>query len=203
MKHISYAGATYAPGKIVCVGRNYVEHIRELNNEIPEEPVLFIKPNSAIAEKLKLPAEKCRFEAEISLLVSGGAYVGVGFGLDLTLSEVQNRLKAKGLPWEKAKAFDGSAVFSPFVPCDNVSGLRLELWLNDQLQQTGGVELMIYRPEQLLTEIKRYFSLQDYDVIMTGTPQGVAELRAGDRLEGKIFNHDQLLTEQSWNVEKQ
>lgn len=202
MQQIRFNGEYRTPGKIVCVGRNYVEHILELGNEVPDEPVLFIKPNSAIADEIVLRAEACRFEAEITLLMHHGVCAGVGLGLDLTLIEVQKQLIAKGLPWEKCKGFNGSAVFSPFVPVDSVEGLRLELWVNGKLQQSGGVALMIYPPEQLLPEIARYFALQDDDLVMTGTPQGVAQLRPGDRLEGKILDpNGNVLIGQSWVVQ--
>ena len=105
------------PSKVVCIGRNYMEHIKELNNEIPEDMVFFIKPNSAISNKLVFPKNQnsCHYEAEISFLIEDNKITAVAFGLDLTLREVQNKLKEKGLPWERAKAFDGAAVFSKFI----------------------------------------------------------------------------------------
>lgn len=201
MKSVEFDGKRVIPSKIVCVGRNYVEHVRELNNEVPGEPVLFIKPNSALSPDLLLPDEPCRYEGEISLLMVDGSVAGVAFGLDLTLGQVQERLKAKGLPWEKAKAFNHSAVFSPFVAWKNLDGLRLELWINNQLRQQGGVDLMIYPLDKLLAEIGKYFSLEDYDIVMTGTPAGVAGFERGDLFCGRIFNGDRLLIERKWIVE--
>ncbi len=203
MNGILYQGEIFFPSKVVCVGRNYVEHIRELNNEVPGEPVLFIKPNSAIADELILPELPCRFEGELSFLIKKGQLSAVAFGLDLTLGELQNQLKAKGLPWERAKAFDGSALFSefrPVVPAD-LPELRLELWLNGLLQQQGVPEQMIYPPFVLLEAIRRCFTLEDNDVVMTGTPSGVKELIQGDRLRGLIFLRNKLLIEREWLVQ--
>ncbi len=171
-----------------------------LQNEIPDEPVLFIKPNSALTETITLPETSCRCEGELSFLIKNGALGAVAFGLDLTLGEVQNRLKAKGLPWEKAKAFNGSAAFSPFVTFDSQAELQLELWLNGRLQQSGGVALMIHKPAEILTEIKRYFDLEDYDVVMTGTPSGVKELARGDRLHGMVKSGGRILVEREWLI---
>ena len=124
---------------------------------------------------------------------------GVGFGLDLTKRNLQDKLKAKGLPWERAKAFVGAAVFSPFVSFDcDINQLRLELFINDQLVQQGGCELMLFKPGHLLIEIQRFLSLEDGDVIMSGTPQGAGPFQPGDRFVGKIFVHDELLVEASW-----
>ena len=202
MKVIHWLERTVSPGKIVCVGRNYVEHIHELQNEVPQELVLFLKPNSAIDEELWVPAERCRFEAEICFLLEGGRPAAVGVGLDLTLVEVQSRLKSKGLPWEKAKAFDGAAVFSPFVPfdADNLRGLEVRLSINDSERQRGGVVQMIHPPEAILAEVARHFSLDDHDIIMTGTPKGVGDLRAGDRFAGAIWQEEQLLVSQRWEA---
>ncbi len=129
MKSVRLNGNEVFPSKIVCIGRNYVEHIRELGNEIPTEPVIFIKPNSAIAENIHSnDSEEIHFEGEISFMVRSGELAAVGFGLDLTKRNLQSRLKAKGLPWERAKAFDGAAVFSEFVSFDGgINDLRLEL----------------------------------------------------------------------------
>lgn len=200
MNQITYAGRKYSSSKIICVGRNYVEHIQELQNELPGEIVLFIKPNSALAEELRLPGEKCRYEGEICFLIKERSIVAAAFGLDLTLVEVQNRLKAKGLPWEKAKAFDRSAVFTDFVPVTDYTALRLELWVNGELRQAGGVDLMINKPGAIISEIMNWFTLEDYDIIMTGTPQGVGDLNAGDVLVGKLLQGNVLLTQKQWTV---
>jgi len=203
MKHVRLDGNEVFPSKIVCIGRNYVEHIRELGNEIPAEPVIFIKPNSAIAEIVRSgePGE-IHYEGEISFLVQAGELAAVGFGLDLTKRDLQSRLKGKGLPWERAKAFDGAAIFSEFVSFKGeVNDLRLQLHINDQLAQQGGCDLMMYKPADIIREVKGFLSLEDGDVIMTGTPAGVGAVRAGDRFEGKIYAGDKLIAGATWVVQ--
>jgi len=116
MRSISLDGKEIFPSKIVCIGRNYVAHIKELGNEIPKEPVIFLKPNSAISSNIQSSkTEEIHFEGEISIMVRSGEVAAVGFGLDLTKRNVQSMLKTKGLPWERSKAFDGAAVFSDFA----------------------------------------------------------------------------------------
>jgi len=202
MKPVSLEGKEIFPSKILCIGRNYVDHIKELGNEIPEEPVIFIKPNSSIAADINSgESDEIHFEGEISILVRSGELFGVGFGLDLTKRNLQSRLKARGLPWERSKAFDGAAVFSEFVAFEGqVSDLRLELYINDRLVQRGGCELMIYKPDEIIAELKSFLSLEDGDLIMTGTPAGVGPLQAGDRFNGKVFEKDTLIVEGSWVV---
>lgn len=202
MKFIRLDGNKVYPSKIVCIGRNYVDHIMELGNEIPKEPVIFLKPNSAISTEIQAGApEAIHYEGEISFVVKNDELTGVGFGLDLTKREKQSALKDKGLPWERAKAFDGAAVFSEFVSLSGDSRqLRLELHINGRLTQQGGYDLMINKPEALLAEIKNFMSLEDGDLIMTGTPAGVGPLQPADRFEGKIFENDTLLVEANWTV---
>ena len=190
------------PSKIVCVGRNYVEHIAELNNEVPDSMILFNKPNSALSSTLRYVDEDCHFESEISFLVEAGRFVGVGFGLDLTKRALQAQLKAKGLPWERAKAFDGAAVFSDFAPFDgDVSSLRLELFVNEKLTQAASPALMIHKPDAILAEIKSFMTLHDNDIVMTGTPKGVAPYKRGDVFTGKIHTASRVLIEKTWVVE--
>ena len=185
------------------IGRNYVDHIKELGNEIPEEPVVFIKPNSSIAADIQTSeSDEIHFEGEISILVRSGELCGVGFGLDLTKRKLQSRLKTSGLPWERSKAFDGAAVFSEFTAFEGqVGDLRLELYINELLIQQGGCELMMYKPAEIIAEVKSFLSLEDGDLIMTGTPAGVGPLQAGDRFNGKIFEKDTLIVEDSWVVQ--
>lgn len=203
MKSVRVDGKVLFPSKIVCIGRNYVEHIRELGNEIPAEPVIFIKPNSSLTDNIRSGAPgEVHYEGEISFIIRCGQPAAVGFGLDLTKRDLQTRLKAKGLPWERAKAFDGAAVFSRFVSYNGeVNDLRLELHINGRLAQQGGCELMMYKPADIVNEVKGFLSFEDGDVVMTGTPAGVGEVRAGDRFEGKIFAGDELITEASWVVQ--
>jgi len=190
------------PSKVICIGRNYVDHAKELNNEVPTSPVIFIKPNSAISSELYAGTDQeLHYEGEIALLIMDGAIAGVGFGLDLTNREIQSKLKAKGLPWERAKAFDRAAVFSDFVKlADPIESLHLELYINNVLTQQGGYELMIFKPEFLLGEIARSFTLEDGDIIMTGTPKGVGEFKRGDRFRGAVLAADKPLVAQEWTA---
>ncbi len=189
------------PSKIICVGRNYVEHIKELGNEIPKDMVLFAKPNSSISDELKEVGFDNHYEGEISFLIINQKIAGVGFGLDLTKRELQSYLKNKGLPWERAKSFDGAAVFSEFVPFeDDINELGLELYINDKLVQKGGVNLMIYKPKTILKEIKSFMSLQDGDIIMSGTPKGVGKYKKEDKFLGKILYKDKIIVQKKWIV---
>lgn len=202
MKSVKLNGKAVFPSKIVCVGRNYVEHIRELNNELPEELVVFIKPNSSLSEDIHAcRGEVIHFEGEISFLVESGELKGVGFGLDLTKRAVQSKLKAKGLPWERAKAFDRSAVFSEFIRFDgDIMDLNLELYINGVLAQSGGCGMMLSKPDRILSEAKTFLSFEDGDLIMSGTPKGVGSINPGDRFTGKIFEKETLVVEGSWVV---
>lgn len=191
------------PSKIVCIGRNYSEHIKELNNDTPDEMVFFIKPNSSISNKLIFPKahNSCHYEAEISFLIEEDKISAVAFGLDLTLREVQSKLKTKGLPWERAKAFNSSAVFSDFV---NFSGdlekLEVELLINGELKQKGGVPLMINKPYEIIKEAQTFLSFDDGDILMSGTPKGVGEFKVGDVFEGKILYDGKILLEERFLV---
>ena len=200
MKSILLDDQPITPSKIICIGRNYVGHIEELNNEIPEEPVIFLKPNSTISNEVHSGTDMpIHYEGELSFVVKDGALAAVGFGLDLTKRDVQARLKAKGLPWERSKCFDGAAVFSGFVSFDGeLSGLRMELSINGEIIQQAGYALMMNKPEDILTEVSEFLSLEDGDVIMTGTPKGVGVLNAGDEFIGRVFCDDKQLINQRW-----
>jgi len=202
MKSVKFDGQDVYPSKIICVGRNYVAHIEELNNEIPAEPVIFLKPNSSLSNDIFFNEnEAIHFEGEISFLVRSGKLFGVGFGIDLTKREVQSKLKAKGLPWERAKSFDKSAVFSEFVKFDgNISDLRMELHINGSLIQKAGYDLMLNKPSSILDEVSSFLSLEDGDLIMTGTPEGIGIVQVGDIFSGKIFENEKLIVEGSWIV---
>jgi 2-keto-4-pentenoate hydratase/2-oxohepta-3-ene-1,7-dioic acid hydratase in catechol pathway len=202
MKMIKYKDQELEVSKVVCIGRNYVEHIEELGNEIPSSMVVFNKPNSAICETLYYFSEYCRFEGEICFLIRDSKIDAVGFGLDLTHADVQNSLKSKGLPWERAKAFDNSAVLSEFVPlCDDISTLGMKLFINDELAQFASYDLMMYKPDTMLSEIQSFMTLEDNDVIMSGTPKGVSTYSVGDRFVGQVFSNDTLLLEKEWIVQ--
>jgi len=198
---VSCNGAAVTPSKIVCVGRNYVAHIQELGNEIPDDMVVFIKPNSAISNTLlsSIDGEALHYEGEIVLLIRNNNYTAVGFGIDLTRRELQSRLKTKGLPWERAKAFNGAAVFSEFVPLpDNVGSLSLQLRVEGQPRQAGGVEMMIYKPAVILSELHKFTTLEDDDLVMTGTPEGVGVINKGELFEGAVLAGDDVLVSASW-----
>ena len=201
MKTINFNNKTITPSKVVCIGRNYVEHIKELNNETPDTMVVFNKPNSAISDELFYISEDTRFEGEICFLIEGGEIAGIGFGLDLTKADIQNKMKKKGLPWERAKAFNNSAVLSKFVAlnCD-ISQLKLELYINEKLIQFADYDLMIYKPKEMLEEIKTFMSLEDGDIIMSGTPKGVGNYKVGDIFIGKIYSNETLLVESKFEV---
>ncbi len=188
MQSIQYNKQTITPSKVVCVGRNYVEHIKELNNETPDTMVLFNKPNSAITNTLRYIQEDCRFEGEICLLIKEKQIEAIGFGLDLTKAGIQNKMKEKGLPWERAKGFDGSAVLSPFVKFKGeIETIEMKLFINGRLAQHANYELMIYKPDEILKEIQTFMTLEDGDVVMTGTPKGVATYKKDDVFLAVIY----------------
>jgi len=202
MKTVRCDNKELIPSKVVCIGRNYVEHIEELGNEVPSSMVVFNKPNSAISDTLFYIGADCRFEGEICFLIKSGEIYGVGFGLDLTKADIQNHLKAKGLPWERAKGFDRSAVLSDFVVLDApLESLRMTLHINGTLVQFADYDLMIYKPKSMLEEIKSFMSLEDGDVIMSGTPKGVATYNRGDRFVGRVYSGDRVLVEKEWTVQ--
>lgn len=188
-------------GKVLCVGRNYVEHIHELDNAIPEQMVVFNKPSSSISATLhSFHQETLHYEAEICFLIQNGQYAAVGLGLDLTKRGLQSTLKKQGLPWERAKAFDGSVVFSRFVPLEgiDINDLNLELLINCVHVQKGHVKQMLYPPFTILDELSSYTRLEDGDVVMTGTPKGVGEVHQGDVFLGRLKCGDVTLFETEW-----
>lgn len=188
-------------GKVVCVGRNYAAHARELGNAVPETPILFLKPSTALvplSPSFAIPQGRgeCHHETEITLLIGNtltnaseaecrAAIAGVTLGLDLTLRDLQNVLKKNGHPWEVAKAFDGAAPLAPFMApaaFGDLAGTKFSLTVNGDLRQQGNTSDMITPVLALLQYISTIFTLQPGDVVMTGTPEGVAALRAGDVL---------------------
>ncbi len=199
---IIFEGGAIAPSKIVCVGRNYAEHAKELDNEIPTAMVLFVKPNSAISQALvSFHEEPLHYEAELSFLVKDRRFCAVGLGIDLTKRTLQSRLKKAGLPWERAKAFDGAAVFSPFVALPaSTAQLGLELHINGELAQRGHVGQMLFTPEQVLAECQSFMSLYDGDIVMTGTPSGVGVVNRGDEFRGLVFDGRQELLSARWRA---
>lgn len=204
----------YPVGKLVCVGRNYAEHAKELNNPVPAEPILFIKPASAIVplqDGFSIPEDRgsVHYEAEIAVLIGKplsrkpndeeilDAISGYAVALDLTLRDVQARLKEKGLPWEIAKAFDGACPLSPFVPGDAVedtTDIGIRLSLNGELRQDGNSRDMLNPILPLIRHICSHFSLLPGDVVLTGTPAGVGALSKGDRIEVELVGLSQFAT---------
>lgn len=195
-------------GKVVCVGRNYLEHIKELHNPVPETPILFMKPSTALVgltEPLRLPEGQgaCHHEVELAVLIGQTlrqanaasarlAVVGYAVALDLTLREVQDELKRQGHPWERAKAFDGSCPISPFLLPGELADPQdcdLSLTVNGELRQQGNTRQMITGVFELLALMSHCFTLLPGDVALTGTPAGVAALRAGDRLVLELAGH--------------
>jgi 5-carboxymethyl-2-hydroxymuconate isomerase len=203
--HIPATNQQFPIGKIVCLARNYAEHARELGNETPAAPVLFMKPASSVigdGEAVVIPpySQECHYEVELAVLIgtqarrvtAGSAleYVaGYGVAIDMTLRDVQNQLKAKGLPWEIAKGFDTACPLSDFVTADSVAdphALNLKLAVNGEARQNGTSADMINRIPQIIAHISAIFTLDPGDVILTGTPAGVGQVRAGDVMSAEI-----------------
>jgi 2-keto-4-pentenoate hydratase/2-oxohepta-3-ene-1,7-dioic acid hydratase in catechol pathway len=204
MNTVTLDGKAVTPTKIICIGRNYVAHVEELGNEIADEMVVFAKPNSAIGDTLyaQMGGEQIHYEGELALMVEGGAPTAVGFGLDLTKRGVQSKLKAAGLPWERAKAFDGAALFSDFHRYSgDLARLAVELRIDGGIRQAGGVDLMIYPPTIILAELGQFMTLADGDIIMTGTPAGVGAVAAGECFEGRIHAAGNTLAKGSWQAQ--
>lgn len=198
-------------GKVVCVGRNYAEHARELGNEVPKTPILFMKPASSVVSvrsDIVRPDPSTygdtHYEAELCIQLSADlsaatveqakqAIGGVTVGLDLTLRDLQSKLKEKGHPWERAKCFDGACVLADWlVPqaFGDFSKVSYQLAINDELRQDGDSAMMLFPVYELLAEISHAFSLQAGDVIMTGTPSGVGILQANDQLKLTLGVHE-------------
>jgi len=192
-------------GKILCIGRNYVDHIKELGNEMPDRPIIFMKPASSVigeGEQIVIPpySSDCHHEAELALLIGTGGkniapdeamghVAGYGVAIDLTLRDVQAEQKKKGLPWEIAKGFDTACPLSSFVPAASVTDpqdLRITLSVNGAPRQDGSTALMIHRMPELISYLSSIFTLEPGDLILTGTPAGVGPIVAGDRVEVEI-----------------
>jgi 2-keto-4-pentenoate hydratase/2-oxohepta-3-ene-1,7-dioic acid hydratase in catechol pathway len=191
--------------KIICIGRNYVEHIDELKNEKPDEPVIFMKPDSALLRKnlpFYIPSFTNNLHHEVELVIkidkvgknisekfAHRYYSSVGLGIDFTARDVQDKLKAKGLPWEKAKAFDCSAAISEvFIPLSELEkgNINFSLDINGETRQKGNSNQMIFSFDELVSHISNYFTLKIGDLIYTGTPAGVGAVSINDRLQAYI-----------------
>jgi len=200
MNVVSVNKQQVVPSKIICIGRNYVDHIAELGNETPDEMVVFLKPNSAISTQLQsFHQEILHYEAELCFLYQQGKFTAVAIGLDLTKRMLQAKLKEKGLPWERAKGFNGAAVFSDFVQIDEIdNSLSLTLTIDGEIVQTGGVELMMVKPDEILTQLQSFIHLEDGDIVMTGTPKGVGQIVSGSQFIGKVMCQGKTLVDSTW-----
>ncbi len=201
MKTVSCNSENITPFKIVCIGRNYAEHARELGNEVPSSPVIFMKPNSSITQSLASHhnEEILHYETELSFLIKNNKLAAVGLGLDLTKRKTQAVLKEKSLPWERAKAFDGSALFSDFVDLpESLEQLTFTLTVDGELKQKGEVTDMVFSPQAVLNECTSFMSLDDGDIIMTGTPKGVGELKSGSSYEATLYFGETRLLSKVW-----
>ena len=201
-------------GKVVCVGRNYLMHIQELNNAVPDKPLLFIKPSTSLvklSDAIYIPSDKgsCHNEVELAILINQPlknaseaqaeqAIYGYGLALDLTLRDLQDDLKRQGHPWERAKAFDGSCPVSYFVPKARIAdhqNVSFRLQVNGHTRQHGNSKDMLVAINALISEISHTFTLLPGDIVLTGTPKGVGPLYAGDRLEVSLDGIFSIATE--------
>lgn len=197
--------------KILCIGRNYADHIAELHNERPSEPVIFLKPDTAVIkdnEPFYHPdfSNDIHHEVEIVLKINKIGknieakfahkyYDEIGIGIDFTARDLQAKLKEKGLPWEKAKAFNGSAPISNFVQKSqfaDLKNLNFHLEVNDETRQKGNTEMMLWNFDEIIAEISKYFTLKTGDLIFTGTPSGVGKVNIGDKLTAFIEETEML-----------
>ncbi|MBM3918879.1 MAG: fumarylacetoacetate hydrolase family protein [Sphingomonadales bacterium] len=191
--------------KIICIGRNYAEHARELNNEVPAEPIVFMKPESALIRDGKpffLPdhPRDVHHELEIVLRVGrNGKHIAerfastyidrIGLGIDFTARTLQSELKSRGLPWELAKGFDGSAILGDWLTPEELGWprlLSLRLEVNGEIRQSGDTGQLLFSFERIISFVSRYFTLKTGDLIYTGTPAGVGPVQRGDRLQGYL-----------------
>ena len=198
--------------KIICIGRNYIDHIKELSNQKPKDPVVFLKPDSAVIAKNQnfiIPSFSDDIHHEVELVVkinkvgkhidnsfSNKYYDEIGLGIDFTARDIQNNLKERGHPWEKSKAFDNSCMVGKFVNKNNLedlSSIKFSLKKNNELVQSGCSSDMLWKIDELISYVSQYFTLKIGDLIFTGTPSGVSRVESGDILEGFI-SKDKMFT---------
>jgi len=190
--------------KIICIGRNYTEHIEELKNEKPDNPVIFLKPDSSVLTnnnpfvipsfsnnihyEVEVLVKICRLGKHIDEKFSHKYYDEIGLGIDFTARDLQSRLKEKGLPWEKAKGFDGSAVIGDFYSKENynLQNTNFQLYKNDELVQDGNTKNMLWKIDEIIAYVSQFFTLKIGDIIFTGTPAGVGSVQSNDVLIGKL-----------------
>ncbi len=195
--------------KLICIGRNYADHIEELDNERPDEPVVFIKPDSAVLPKgqdFYIPefSDEIHFEVEVLVKIKKVGkhidekfahtyYDEIGLGIDFTARDLQSRLKEKGLPWEKAKGFDGAAVIGKWLSkesLEDTNNMNFSLLKNGEEVQKGNTSLMLWKIDELISYVSSYFMLKKGDIIFTGTPAGVGKIQANDYLSGILEEHE-------------
>ena len=198
--------------KLICIGRNYTDHIKELSNERPEEPIIFMKPDSAILPKEQdfyIPEFSNEIHYEVEVLVkikkvgkhidekfAHKYYDEIGLGIDFTARDLQSKLKAKGLPWEKAKGFDGAAVVGKWLNTsnfENLNNLNFSLFKNHEEVQKGNTSLMLWKIDELISYVSKFFMLKKGDIIFTGTPAGVGKIQSNDYLSG-VLEGQELFT---------
>ena len=193
--------------KIICIGHNYVQHIKELNADFPEEPVVFFKPDTAVLPT-KTPfyipefSNEIHYEVEVLVKISKHGkhidpqfahryYEEIGLGIDFTARDLQRKFSEKGLPWEKCKAFDGSAVIGDFLPksqFESINDLSFRLEKNGAIVQQSSTSDMLFKIDEIIAHLSTYFTLKQGDIIFTGTPSGVGKIEVNDRLEGFLEN---------------
>lgn len=202
---IKTKAGNFYPGKVLCVGRNYEEHAKELGNEVPDFPLFFMKPSSNLTwsgAEIEVPpySDDMNYETELVLLIGKDiknvtpaeaeeAIIGYATGLDMTLRDQQNILKGKGHPWEKAKCFDNAAVVSEFILKEDFTlslDAKIVLHVNGELRQNGPLNDMIFKPAQIVSEISKMMTIEKGDLVFTGTPAGVGRVTSGDKLEGFV-----------------
>lgn len=195
--------------KLICIGRNYAAHIAELENDKPSDPVIFLKPDTAVLPKNRpffIPDFSNDVHHEVEILVKinrVGKYIDkkfahkyyeeIGLGIDFTARDLQNQLKTKGLPWEKAKAFDGAAVIGDWIAVNtikNVDNINFSLQKNDIVVQQSNTSLMLWKIDALIAYVSKYFTLKIGDIIFTGTPSGVGKVEVNDKLKGFIEQNE-------------
>jgi 2-keto-4-pentenoate hydratase/2-oxohepta-3-ene-1,7-dioic acid hydratase in catechol pathway len=197
--------------KIIAIGRNYAEHAKELNNPVPTVPVIFMKPDTALLKdnkpfyhpefsqdvhhEIELVLKVCKEGKHISEKFAGNYFDEIGIGIDFTARDIQNKHKEKGLPWELAKSFDGSAPISTFIPkadFEDLYNIDFKLDINGETRQIGNTKDLIFSFEQIIAFVSQYITLKKGDLIFTGTPEGVSKVNVGDHLEGYLLGNKLL-----------
>jgi 5-carboxymethyl-2-hydroxymuconate isomerase len=207
--HLQESKRVFTVPKILCIGRNYAEHAKEMKAAIPTAPVFFLKPPSAIihsGESIIIPSisTDVHHEVEMTVLIGSGGknisrdkaldYVaGYGIGLDMTLRDIQAEAKKQGLPWTLAKGFDTSAPISDFVPARSITNpndVRVELKVNGSARQSSSTSNFLFRVEDVIVYLSQFITLEEGDIVFTGTPEGVAQVFSGDKLEARLLSND-------------